>query len=258
MKVDKPPRLAGITPRWPFAGAVGVMTTTRNDGVSQGRFAGLNLAEHVGDDAVAVARNREHLLAAIDCDRIGWLDQVHGVDCVRTERASTGSLPRADAQWTSDTGVGIAVLTADCLPVVIAQRTGGAIAIAHAGWRGLLAGVLPATLHAMPCEAAECVAWIGPAISQQVYEVGEEVAAAVRQSAAYSAAASDILTAGAREGKYQLDLFALAARELADAGLGAVYCERICTAASAEFYSYRRDGVTGRMATVAWLKDRPA
>jgi YfiH family protein len=167
------------------------------------------------------------------------------------------------------------VLTADCLPVVIAQRNGLAIAVAHAGWRGLLAGVLGATLRTLPYAAADCIAWIGPAISQQVYEVGEDVATAVRQSVAFSAAAgsaaagsaaagiaaapasnaaaSGILAAGARDGKYQLDLFGLAARELAGLGIGTVYCERICTAASAALYSYRRDGVTGRMATVAWL-----
>lgn len=252
-----------IMPRWPLTGVVGVMTTTRSGGVSQGSFAGLNLAQHVGDDAAAVRVNRERLLAAIECDRIGWLEQVHGVDCVRTDRASAAALPRADAQWTTKPGIAIAVLTADCLPVVIAQRNGLAIAVAHAGWRGLLAGVLRATLQALPCQAVDCVAWIGPAISQQVYEVGEDVAAAVRQSAAYntpdrSTHATDILAAGARQGKYQLDLFALAQRDLAALGIREVYGERICTAASATLYSYRRDGVTGRMATLAWLLDKPA
>ena len=263
-------RIDGITPDWPLTGVVGVMTTTRAGGVSQGSYAGLNLAAHVGDAAAAVASNRQRLLAAIECDRISWLEQVHGIDCVRTDRASAAALPRADAQWTCEPGVAIAVLTADCLPVVIAQRNGLAIAIAHAGWRGLLAGVLGTTLRTLPYAAADCIAWIGPAISQQVYEVGEDVATAVRQSVAFSAAAgsaaadiaaapasnadaSGILAAGAREGKYQLDLFGLAARELAGLGIGAVYCERICTAASAALYSYRRDGVTGRMATVAWL-----
>ena len=258
-------RIDGIKPDWPLTGVVGVMTTTRGGGVSQGNYAGLNLAAHVGDAAAAVASNRQRLLAAIECDRISWLEQVHGTNCVRTDRASAALLPRADAQWTCEPGVAIAVLTADCLPVVIAQRNGLAIAIAHAGWRGLVAGVLGATLRALPYAAADCIAWIGPAISQQVYEVGEDVATAVRQSVAFSAAAgraaapasnaaaSGILAAGAREGKYQLDLFGLAARELAGLGIGTVYCERICTAASATLYSYRRDGVTGRMATVAWL-----
>ena len=231
------------------AGVVAV-TTTRDAGVSRGRFAGLNLADHVGDVPEAVAQNRSVLLRGLGCSDIQWLTQVHGTRCLHASRASAMSAPEADAAWTQERGLAVAVLTADCLPVVFAAADGSAVAVAHAGWRGLTGGVLEATLRNLPMAAAELVAWIGPAIGPARYEVGEDVLVAAREA---SAAAASYFAPGNAPGKYQFDLAGLARHLLLQLGVAEVRGGDVCCASDARFYSYRRDGVTGRMATLAWL-----
>lgn len=226
------------------------VTTTRAAGVSRGRFAGLNLADHVGDVAEAVAENRNLLLRDLGCSNIQWLTQVHGTQCLHASHASVVSAPEADAAWTEEPGLAVAVLTADCLPVVLAAADGSAVAVAHAGWRGLTSGVLEATLRNLPKPAAELVAWIGPAIGRARYEVGEDVLIAARRA---SAATEGFFSPGNVPGKYQFDLAGLARYTLEQLGVAEVRGGEICCASDARFFSYRRDGVTGRMATLAWL-----
>jgi hypothetical protein len=255
---------------WPAAswpGAPGrALTTTRAGGVSRGSYASLNLGAHVGDVNEAVARNRELLGSAIGVDRIQWLDQVHGTRCLAasldtafdTSLDEPKAVPEADAAWTADRGLGLAVLTADCLPVALCHRDGSAIAIAHAGWRGLVAGVLPATLRSLPGDPSEYRAWIGPGIGVDAYQVGAEVVAVVSAMSDIGGRADDFFfcspgVSPGEGGRYQLDLAGLAAAQLAYLGVAEVLCERICSFSDQRFYSYRRDGVTGRMASVVWL-----
>lgn len=238
-------------PGWPAG--VRALTTTR--GETQG--FGFNLGDHVGDDPDRVAERRRLLVRRTGVAAIQWLRQVHGTRCVEATAASASAgAPEADAVWTGTAGLGIAVLTADCVPVVVAARDGSAVGIAHGGWRGLVGGVVAALLEAMPVAAQDTVAWIGPAIGPDAYEVGEEVTAAVRALPALGGHASDadrVLRAGRRPDRYQLDLFALTRALLVEAGVTSIQSDGLCTFTDARFYSYRGDGQTGRMATVAWL-----
>lgn len=228
---------------------VAAFTTTRAGGCSLPPYDQFNLALHVGDDPQLVLDNRHLLSEVTGISRIQWLEQVHGNAVLKAEGATLSSVPTADASWTDIRGLGLAILTADCLPVVFAAADGSAVGVAHAGWRGLLSGVLEQLLIAMPGSASEYAAWIGPAISQSAYEVGEEVAAQVRQRSRGS-----ILIPGRKAGKYQLDLPGLASAMMKDLGVSEVRSCGVCAAGDARTYSYRRDGVTGRMATVAWLR----
>jgi YfiH family protein len=241
-----------IAANWP-AGAQ-ALTTTRQGGVSRGGYAGMNLAAHVGDAGVAVARNRELLNASIGIDRIQWLDQVHGTDVVHVDTTTASSTPEADAAWTTRPGIALAVLTADCVPVVFSHCSASVIAVAHAGWRGLVAGVLANVLRALPDGPDQYRTWIGPAIGVDAYQVGQEVADAVRGMTDVGRLAERCLHASlGPSGKYQLDLAELAAMQLDYLGVAEVWCERICTFDDKRFFSYRRDGTTGRMATLVWL-----
>jgi len=231
------------------AGA-GALSTTRSGGVSVGPYASMNLAVHVGDRPAAVAQNRRLLLDESGCSAIQWLTQVHGSRCILATHASATGAPEADAAWTEEPGLALAVLTADCVPVVLCALNGSAVAVAHAGWRGLVAGVLAATVDAMPVAPGALQAWIGPAIGPASYEVGEDVFHAAR---GVMAEAEAFFAAAAGSGKYQLDLAGFARQQLRQLGVRAVLGDDICCAADERFFSFRRDGVTGRMATLAWL-----
>ncbi|ROR34706.1 peptidoglycan editing factor PgeF [Inmirania thermothiophila] len=238
---------AWIEAQWPAPPRVRALTTLRTGGVSAGPYAGLNLAGHVGDAPEAVAENRRRLRAALALPaEPAWLRQVHGT---RVVEAPAGAGAEADGAWTARPGVVLAVLTADCLPVVLARRDGGAVAVAHAGWRGLAAGVLEAAVAAL---GGGVVAWIGPAIGAAAYEVGPEVREAVL---AADPGAAEAMRPSPRAGRWRLDLAAAARRRLRRAGVEAVaVCGRCTFREAAAFYSYRRDGVTGRMATLAWIE----
>jgi YfiH family protein len=231
---------------WPPG--VRALTTTRG---ASGGF-GFNLGDHVGDDPARVLERRRLLVERTGVSAIQWLRQVHGTRCVEATPTSVAApVPEADAAWTRTRGLGIAVLTADCVPVVVAARDGSAVGVAHGGWRGLVGGVVAAMLDAMPVDASDAVAWIGPAIGPDAYEVGEDVAAAVRTMPHPEAAGA--LLAGRRPGRYQLDLFALTRALLERAGVGSIATGAQCTFTDARFYSFRGEGDTGRMATLAWL-----
>jgi hypothetical protein len=224
-------------------------TTTRVGGVSLGSRGSLNLAAHVGDDPAAVAENRARLRAALALPaEPRWLSQVHGTD-VAVHDGGT-ELPVADAAVAFGPGRVLAVLTADCLPVVFASRDGSRIGVAHAGWRGLLAGVLERTVGALG-EPGELVAWLGPAIGPAAFEVGGEV-----RDAFLAVAGEDAVAFRENErGRWQADLAQLATRRLHAAGVGAVTASGLCTHADpARFYSHRRDPAAGRQATLVWRR----
>ena len=236
-----------IRPQWSAPETVRACSTTRVGGVSQGCWSGLNLGDHVHDDPQAVAENRARL-----SDRLGlpaepqWLSQVHGTGVCRPDRP----LDCADACLDDRPGRVCAVLTADCLPVLFCNSAGTRIAAAHAGWRGLLAGVLEQTVAAFEDSPDQIMAWLGPAIGPGAFEVGDEV----RDDFVAGRATSSAHFRPHGEGRWLADLYGLARQRLAGAGIERVSGGGLCTFSDpTRFFSYRRDGVTGRMASLIWL-----
>ena len=235
-----------IRPDWPAPSGVHALSTTRTGGCSKRPYDGLNLADHVGDIAEDVARNRAALVVAAGLPAEPcWLQQVHGSQAVQ---AGVGHNVCADAVFGAQPGEVCAVLTADCLPLLLCRRDAAAVAAIHAGWRGLLAGVIENTVHA--AGGGDWLAWLGPAIGPEAFEVGDEVYAAFVAEDPQSAVAFRPV----RPGHWLADLYGLARLRLARVGISAVYGGDRCTYREAEhFYSYRRDGQTGRMASLIWL-----
>jgi YfiH family protein len=245
-----------ILPDWPAPPNVKALQTTRHGGVSTGSFASLNLGDHVGDAPLAVARNRSLLEPLLPGEPV-WLRQVHGTAVA--DAGAAPCLPQADACISSRTGEVCVVMTADCLPVLLCDEQGGAVGAIHAGWRGLCEGVIEQTVRAMKVPPDSLMAWLGPAISAQAFEVGAEVRAAFieRQSGAASAFVPSSRDAGNQAPggeKWLADICQLARLRLYALGVPRVFGGDWCTYADKEkFYSYRRDGVTGRMGTLIWL-----
>ena len=237
-----------LTPQWPAPARVKSCVTTRAGGVSAGPFASLNLGDHVGDDPVAVAKNRQRLVSLLGC-RPAWLSQVHGV---AVAEASPELLVEADACWSATPGVACAIMTADCLPALFCDRAGTRVAAAHAGWRGLAAGVLEATLDALALPADQVLVWLGPAIGAQAFEVGAEVREAF---IAQHPQAAEAFSPSNNAGKFMADIYQLARIRLAARGVTAVYGGDFCTFNDPRFYSYRRTAQTGRFASLIWLGD---
>ena len=234
-----------ISADWPAPAGIVAGTTLRTGGVSAGSYESLNLAAHVGDVASAVGINRHRFTAACKLPaEPKWLTQVHGTTVAEAETA--GPLPEADAIVAVSPGTVCAVLTADCLPVLFTSEDGREIAAAHAGWRGLANGILEATLSNLASPPARLMAWFGPAISQPAFEVGGEVRAAFLERDPKAAASFS----RNERGRWQADLYRLAALRLRQAGLTRIYGGGRCTFAEQDaFFSYRRDGQCGRMAT---------
>ena len=241
-----------IIPNWPAPSWVKAVSTTRDAGVSGGVYASLNLAEHVGDDRQAVAENRRRLREslALPAEPL-WLQQVHGRAVVVADTAAAGA--QGDAAVSRMAGHVCAVMTADCLPVLLCDRAGTRVAAAHAGWRGLADGVIEAAVAAIGVPANSLLAWLGPAIGPQAFEVGADVRAAFL---AHDASAADAFRPHGE--RWHADLYRLAHQRLAALGVTDVYGGDLCTYTdSARFYSYRRDGTTGRMATLIWMEPAP-
>jgi len=226
--------------------------TTRAGGVSLPPYDSLNLGDHVGDDPVAVVLNRQRLRALLPAEP-RWLKQVHGTVVAKADMIVEPV--EADAAVSFTAGMVCAVLTADCLPVLFCDRQGTRVAAAHAGWRGLAAGVLEAAAAAMQCPSSDILAWLGPAIGPQAFEVGEEVREAfVRDLPAAARAFTP-----RQSGKWLADIYELARLRLARAGVREVYGGGLCTYSDSErFYSYRREKATGRMAALVWLGEPAA
>jgi hypothetical protein len=233
---------------WPAPRGVHVFTTCRRGGVSRGPYASMNVGAHVGDHPEHVARNRALLRARLPGEPF-WLEQVHGT--VVAEPGRDLGVPVADAAVTTRPDTVLAVLTADCLPVVLAVDDASAVAIVHAGWRGLAAGVIDAAVSRLKVPPERLLAHLGPAIGPAWYEVGADV------RGAFVDVDPDAATAfhDASPGKWYADLYTLARRRLAALGVPRVHGGGHCTFTDhARFFSFRRDGITGRMATLAWIE----
>jgi hypothetical protein len=242
-------RIEFIRPDWPAPAHVRAVTTTRAGGVSRGAYESFNLGDHVGDDPDAVRRNRVLLRDTLGIPEPSWLKQVHGIDVVEAEFGRSGEV--ADGSCTEMIGTVCAVLTADCLPVLLCDRQGTKVAALHAGWRGLAAGVIESGVLAMRLPGEELLAWIGPGIGAESYEVGDDVRDVFVGHDAEAAAAFRQRGAG----KWRVDMAALARQRLQGMGVGAVYGGGFCTFHERDrFFSHRRDGVTGRMASLIWLE----
>ena len=237
-----------VRPHWRASPRVQALCTPRSGGVSAGAFAALNLASHVSDEPSAVAENRrllQHALQLPSAPR--WLTQAHGVNVIDAERVYEPIA--ADAAFTRTAGVVCAILTADCLPILLCDTAATRVIAIHAGWRGLADGIIPRALARTAMPGAEWLAWIGPGISAENYLVGDEVRATFVNAA--RSAAEHFVAVGAR---WQMNLAALARAQLAAAGVSEITQYAGCTfGESARFFSYRRDGATGRMASLIWL-----
>ncbi len=239
-----------VVPDWPVASSVRALVTTRAGGSSTGRYASLNLGIAVGDDPQTVDRNRALLTLALP-SAPRWLHQVHGTTVV--DAAAVGAPVAADASVARDPGVVCAVQVADCLPILLAHPDGKVVGAAHAGWRGLAGGVIEATIARLGVAPQELVAWLGPAIGPQAFEVGADVLRAFTDHD--PGAVEAFRPHDARDGKWFADIFVLARRRLHGAGVQAIHGGGLCTVGDpARFFSHRRDGVTGRMAALIWIE----
>jgi len=246
-----------LVPDWPAPARVRALSTTRQGGVSEAPYGladgspgGLNLGTHVGDDAAAVAANRARLAARLPAAP-GWLEQVHGCAIATEDQfAADGVVPQADASIATSAGRVCAAMTADCLPALFCNRAGTRVAAAHAGWRGLAAGVLEATAESLQAEPADILVWLGPAIGPQAFEVGPEVREAFIKQLPEAAKA---FVPSHNAGKFMADIYLLARLRLAERGVTAVYGGGFCTVTDPRFFSYRRASRTGRFASLVWL-----
>ncbi|MFT4824659.1 MAG: YfiH family protein [Halioglobus sp.] len=242
---------------WPAPENVVAFSSTRAGGCSVGAYKGLNLGHHVGDDLALVDANRELLSNVLpDGARVQWLSQTHGAQVVRAGDAN--GYPQGDACVSTQVDEVCAILSADCLPVLLCNRRGTIVAAAHAGWRGLLSGVLEATVDAMNCDGEELLAWMGPAIGPAAFEVGPEVRSGFIEAVGASSLTelSLCFTRSPTDSqRYMADLCALASLRLRKTGVRHIYGGTQCTYSDADnFFSYRRDGQTGRMATLICIK----
>ncbi|TNF78986.1 peptidoglycan editing factor PgeF [Pseudomonas sp. ICMP22404] len=236
-----------LIPDWPAPAWVKACVTTRAGGVSVAPFDSLNLGDHVDDDPTAVTENRRRLTDQFAI-RPAWLQQVHGIAVVEADPTQVAT---ADASWTAMPGIACTAMTADCLPVLFCNRAGTRVAAAHAGWRGLANGVLEATLDSLATPADEILAWLGPAIGPQAFEVGPEVREAF---IAQLPQAVQAFVPSHNAGKFLADIYALARLRLAARGVSAVYGGGLCTVTDPRFFSYRRSPRTGRFASLVWIE----
>lgn len=239
-----------IIPDWPAPGQVHAVITTRTGGYSQAPYSSLNLAEHVGDDPEVVAKNRAQLRDSLQLpSEPMWLQQVHGCEVVETVGAENGNC--ADASTTKNSGEVCVVMTADCLPVLLCNRSGTRVAAVHAGWRGLADGVIEAAVAKFSEPGEELLAWLGPAIGPDKFEIGGEVRD--RFLADNPADASAFVAKGSD--KWLADIYALARSRLQSMNCGYIGGGDYCTVTESErFFSYRREGITGRMAALIWIE----
>ncbi|MGR4051148.1 purine nucleoside phosphorylase YfiH [Kosakonia cowanii] len=238
-----------IVPDWPLPKGVAACSSTRIGGVSQPPYDALNLGAHCGDNSEHVEENRARLFAAAGLpSKPVWLEQVHGTAVLKLDGGPYAS-KRADASYSNTPGTVCAVMTADCLPVLFCNRDGSEVAAAHAGWRGLCAGVLEETIACFADKPGNVLAWLGPAIGPEAFEVGPEVREAFM---AHDAAAESAFRPQGE--KYFADIYQLARQRLASVGVEHIYGGEHCTfSQQSDFFSYRRDKTTGRMASFIWL-----
>lgn len=250
------PELEFIKPDWPVPANVKALQTTRVGGVSQAPYASLNLGVHVGDDVVAIAKNRQLLRGYLPSEPV-WLNQVHGIEVI--DAAKNTGLQNADASFTSQANVVCITMTADCLPVLLCNSAGTVVAAVHAGWRGLCDGAIEAAIIKMAVPPADILAWLGPAIGPNAFEVGDDVRQQFmlqdsNADQAFKPHPEDQLNA-----KWLCDMYLIAKQRLNKLGVTQIYgggiYEDFCTFTdAAHFFSFRRDSITGRMASMIWLE----
>lgn len=238
-----------IVPDWPVSTRVRALITTRKGGVSIGNYDSMNLGDHVGDDINHVIKNRQ-LLRDLLPSEPNWLKQVHGTNVVVA--SADFACPEADAVMTKQRAVVCSILTADCLPVLLCDESASVVAAAHAGWRGLSNGVIEQTVNAMQVAPSKIYAYLGPAIGPRAFEVGVEVRQVFIEKMGEEAKLA--FTVHSRN-KYMADLYLLAKQKLLKLGVDQIYGGEYCTYSDTQrFFSYRRDGITGRMAALIWLE----
>ena len=248
-----------ISPDWAAPHNIKSLVTTRQGGCSQAPYDSFNLASHVNDDLIAVNKNRKILAQQLPSEPV-WLNQVHSNIVV--DAAETDALVDADGSYTTQTDVVSVVLTADCLPVLVCTQQGDAVAALHAGWRGLLNGILEQgvldLLKASQREAKDCLIWFGPGIGFDKFEVGQEVREAFLQKSADKKAIEQCFSkVPGKQDKYMADMVQLAKYRLSQIGVENFSGGDFCSYKDKErFYSYRRDGITGRMASLIWIEDK--
>jgi polyphenol oxidase len=235
-----------IIPNWPAPKSVHALQTNRHGGASLTPYNSLNLGSHVGDNPIHVAHNRQYLSQFLPSEPV-WLNQIHGINVV--DAAQTDGVPDADASFTTRKNVVCITMTADCLPILVCDTAGTLVASIHAGWRSLCDGVIETTIAKLPAKPANLMAWLGPAISPNAFEVGGEVRA---QFMAKDAQAE--LAFKKHGDKYLADIYQIATQRLNNLGVTQIYGGGRCTFTEKDnFFSFRRDGATGRMATLIWL-----
>ncbi|MET0124631.1 MAG: peptidoglycan editing factor PgeF [Pseudomonas caspiana] len=235
-----------LIPDWPAPAGIKSCVTTRNGGVSLAPFDSFNLGDHVDDDPHAVAANRLRLTSELQI-QAAWLKQVHGVGVAQ---ADPTQVVEADASWTDKPGIACTIMTADCLPALFCDRAGTRVAAAHAGWRGLAAGVLEAAADSLQVAPENIMVWLGPAIGQPSFEVGPEVREAFISTHPQTDAA---FMPSKNSGRFMADIYALARLRLAAHGITAVYGGGFDTFTDPRFYSYRRSARNGRFASLIWI-----
>jgi YfiH family protein len=239
-----------IVPDWPAPSRVRAFVTTRSGGVSEGEYASMNLAASSGDDIARVMRNREIVRERLP-EAPQWMRQVHGTRVADLDRPAEGLAAGADAAATGVTGRVACVLTADCMPLLLCDAGGARVAVAHAGWRGLAAGVIESTLAALGSQPSRTLAWMGPAIGPTVFEVGPDV----RDAFLAADSGADAAFRDHKPGKYMADLYALARRRLERAGVASITGGDFCTFSERDrFFSYRREKKSGRMGAFIWIE----
>ena len=239
-------KLSSIIPNWPAPANVHALQTNREGGCSHAPYDSFNLGSHVNDNPMHVAQNRQLLSQYLPSEPV-WLNQVHGINVV--DAAETSCVPDADASYTSRKNVVCVTMTADCLPILICDSAGTLVASIHAGWRSLCDGVIEATIKQLPAKPANLMAWLGPAIGPNAFEVGFEV----REQFMAKDAKAELAFKKHGE-KYLADIYKIATQRLNNLGVTQIYGGGRCTFTEKEqFFSFRRDGATGRMATLIWL-----
>jgi YfiH family protein len=257
------PELDFITPNWPAPANVKALQTTRMGGVSLAPYASLNLGAHVNDDAIAVVKNRQLLSPYLPSEPV-WVNQVHGLNVI--DAATSSCLQNADASFTTKANVVCITMTADCLPVLLCDKSGSVVAAVHAGWRGLCDGVIEAAIHKMQVPPTEILAWLGPAIGPDAFEVANDVREQFVEKDSQATLAFKPLDNKTAD-KWLCNLYLIAKQRLNKLGVTQIYAasdheiydenhrENFCTYTDeTRFFSFRRDNVTGRMASLIWLE----
>lgn len=238
-----------IIPDWPAPTKIHAVCTTRVGGISQSPYHSLNLGDHVGDDPIAVTQNRHTLSKALHLPSPPcWITQVHGVRVINTQNWQTGE--EADGIYTTIPNAICAVMTADCLPILLCDKKGQYVAAIHAGWRGLADGIIESTIAQAPCDPKEIMAWLGPAIGPKSFEAGDDVRNIFLSQNPADESGFSILG----NSKWLVDMYHIARQRLNAVGVSNIYGEVECTVLNPErFFSFRREGITGRMASLIWI-----